>query len=215
MKTARELRDERLEGLVAQARRAYENHELIDRGDRWWLMAQRYEDGKLQSAYLTDVYCDHFGGIFVGGDISTMCFSCFGDSGSMEARLAWMGRCTDLDYYVAQKASIGMTGKGERLVWDWDSELAAMDIREHVATLVEEGYELTEDEKELWEDFASEAEGGEECLEVLEYRMYRDLSYDELEGLGNFGRILSSRVIYAWAALEKLCDLLDIPRRGK
>jgi hypothetical protein len=41
-------------------------------------------------------------------------------------------------------------------------------------------------------------------MEVL-----RELDGDAWEWIGNVGVTVSNRVIYAWAALRRLCELLD------
>jgi hypothetical protein len=207
-RTGRERRDARLARLVEQARRAYADHEIVADGPRCWHIARRGADGRLDSCYSVDVYAGHHGQLYVGGDIDCVVFAAYGDNADPVRRLRWMGRCQDLDYYVAQKAAIGMTDD-RKMVWDFDGDTAAADIREHVAVLREGGCELDEDELEQWEDFAAEAAGGEISPDALYHAMYHALPFEHLEGLDRIGSVLSGRVVYAWAALARLCDLLD------
>jgi hypothetical protein len=133
------------EDLVALATGAFAGHGLVegDLGSDRWRIA-RIRDGRIQSAYATEIVSLWGGELHVGGDIDCCIFGRFTDTPSHIGKLRWIGRCDDLDWYVCQKARIGMSDSGE----------------------------LT------------------------------------MEGRGR-NRGPSARVVFAWAAVRKLCELLE------
>lgn len=212
--TAFEMRKKRLADITEQAKKAFAHHELVDHGDRWWLIGRRYEDNnKLNSAYLTSIFCDHFGQIYVGGDVDVMVFGCYGDSRDLHKRLRWMGRCKDLGYYIAQKAQIGMTDN-KKLTHDRDVDIAVVEIREFIEMRKNDsdgewpnGRE-DEDERDALIRAIEQLKAGEP-IQLVEYELFSEVGYDVLESLAPLGEVLSSRVIYTWQAIARLCDLLD------
>ena len=209
--TPREYAQQKLESTVERARAAFKNHQLRSAGEREWWLVRRHPDGEgWDSCYATSVYADHHGQLYVGGDISAVVFGTYGDSPDPERRVRWMGRCKDLDYYVAQKATIGMTDN-RKLTEDFDSDLAALELCDHVRRLEEEGAELDAMERDSWATHTREVVGGDISPEALAHQIYNDpyIPHEHIEGLGNLGRVLSTRVVYAWAALARLCDLID------
>jgi hypothetical protein len=191
---------------IQRALEAFEQHHLI-RGtkdsDRW-VLARKYEDGKIRSDMLTEVVSLWGGRLFVGGDIDDCSFAYYsGPSDRFHLRkLAWMGRCQDILYYVAQKAQIGLTDGGA-LVWTWDNDVARYDL-----------WTMLTDEHAHWSD--EEREGIEDAMRYVDDGEYRVLDKlcecleDPAGALpgSNFGKRLSSRVIYAWAAVHRLCEIL-------
>lgn len=194
-----ELRRTYIERVLKQARDSYKDHELIDRGDRWFHIARRYEDGKVRSDLATDIFCGCFGEITVGGDLNTMVFAYFGDSKQIEPRLRWIGRNKDLEYYVAQKAAIGMTDNGV-LTTKFDPQIAIAELKEHPVD--------STDELNTIMDVIEMLESGETNFNLIYHELYIGLNCTE--DLSNLGKVLSPRVIYAYVAIEKLCDLLGL-----
>jgi hypothetical protein len=209
--TSSELRQDYIKRTLERSRNAYKNHELIDRGDRWFHLARRYPDtGQVDSYCATDIFCGHFGEIVVGGDVDTMVFAHYGDSRDIERRLKWIGRCKDLEYYVAQKASIGMTDNNA-LTYQFDPKIAAAELREHMAQFDGDQRDvMNDDAKEEFDRIIGMVESGEAHQAVISHELYHSIDYDYIDELGQFGTVLSSRVIHAFVAIEKLCDLLKL-----
>lgn len=213
MPTARELSKAKFERVSADARRAFERHELINSGDRWWFIARRYADdsawkGKIDGAFSASIFCGFHGEIVVTGDISVIEFSCYGDSPDVRDRLRWIGRCRDVSYYVAQKARIGMGDDG-KLTTDYDCEIAARELREHVESLLEGGNELSDAERAAFAHASEQVAYDESSPDTIVGELFASVGYDLVDGVSNLGRVVSSRVIYAYAAVARLCEILD------
>jgi hypothetical protein len=142
------------------------------------------------------------GRIFVGGDIDDCTYGYYStnrhDSDVHLRKVAWMGRCQDIDYYVAQKAQIGMTDGG-KLVWTWDNDVARYDLYQLAQ---EEDYD--EETREAILDIITYVDDGEYA--VWE-RLYQCLD-DPYDAAPKLGRRLSGRVVYTWAAMRRLCEIL-------
>jgi hypothetical protein len=134
--------------LVALATEAFARHSLVEGNhgsDRWRIA--RVEDGRIQSAYATEIVSLWGGELYVGGDIDCCVFGRYADTPSHIDKLRWIGTTEDLDWYVSQKAKIGMSDSGK------------------VTT----------------------------------------------EGRGR-SRGPNARVVYAWAAVRRLCELLEVAK---
>jgi len=194
---------------------AFKNHELIDNREDRWRIARRYPDGKIDCVHAAEIVSLWGGRIYVGGDIDDCVFAYYSDKTNDHiAKLRWMGCHTDVAYYVRQKASLGLTDGG-KLVDAYDSQVADDDLAYHLEQeleRIEEKRELNtvqcEKEKEEVRDLFERAKtlsyDQHEMMEVL-----RELDGDAWEWIGNVGVTVSNRVIYAWAALRRLCELLD------
>ena len=100
--------------LVDLATQAFARHSLVEGNhdsDRWRIA--RAEDGKIQSAYATEIVSLWGGELYVGGDIDCCVFGRYADTPSHIDKLHWIGMTSDLDWYVSQKARIGMTDSGK------------------------------------------------------------------------------------------------------
>jgi len=113
---------------------------------------------------------------------------------------------------VRQKASIGLSDGG-KLVDEFDAQVAEDDLDFHMnemiasldPTQVEEG-----DAQDIKEVFERAKELVHDDPHELRTYLYNELhDSDAWEWLGELGNIVSHRVIYAWAALRRLCELLD------
>lgn len=196
-----------LQQTIALAIEAFENHEIIldDRENGRWRIATRYENGAVCGNMATEIVSLWGGRLYAGGDSPTCIFAYY--SGAAEAdtaawhedKLCWMGRHNDVGYYVAQKASIGMSNE---FVHQWDSDVAAHDLQE---LLDDEDYEWSEEEKEALQEAVGAARRGDHEYSILSG--LHSALYDT-ECLSNIGRIVNPSVVYAWAACRKLCDLL-------
>lgn len=199
--TSRELRDARTQSIIKQAREAFKNHEIVEEGDRWWFLAERV-NGKALSTYATSVFCDHFGCIYVGGDIDTVVYGYYSDYSDPKKRLKWIGQCEDLEYYVNQKAALGLGNRA--LTTSFDSNIAIAEIKEYTNEV-----DLNPDNKEALIDIIQLIRDGNSPEYIYSY-MQDHIDYELLEELTQLGAVISSRVIYAWVALGKLCELLEV-----
>lgn len=195
------LRAQHLERHRHQAAKAFATHRITKQCDRRWLIQQLYEDGKPDWTYAAEIIVLEGGAIYVGGDIDHVVFSC-GPSDPI-ARLRWMGECNDLAYYVRQKARIG-SPRYMDCIDVWDSEVAYEELRAYVEELREEFESPDIDEEHL--ESALSAESREY---FLDYATQAFPGYpDSWESIGDMGMVLCPSVIYAHAALARLCMLL-------
>ena len=210
--SSQQIKQAKTTALVEAARRAYEKHEIRDRGDRWWHIARRYPDGdrSFDSSYVTDIFCGRLGEVYVGGDISSMVFAY--NNANPISRLHWIGDCNDLEYYVAQKASIGMGRDLQNAVWDYDSELAATQLHEHYQQLLDAGRSATPPAMKDLKDILLEL--GLELPQERAVELTHELDWTIMEGLGPLGEVVSTRLVYAWAAIRRLCEVLGAVTRG-
>lgn len=103
---------DRLRDLISLATEAFRDHRLIRcEGDRWRI-AKVKDNGKVESAYATEIISLWGARLYVGGDIDD-CIFAYSDNPDPIAKLRWIGRCDDVGYYVCQKAQIGMTDSGK------------------------------------------------------------------------------------------------------
>lgn len=193
--------------MQAMAIEAFASHQLIERDDERgrWLIARRYEDGKLDGCMLAEVISLFGGRLFVGGDISDCTFAYYSSDLTGKdfhlAKLRWMGKCRDVSYYVAQKAAIGLTDAG-KLTETYDQDVAEAQLREHAKDLRESG-DYDEDDITPFEEAADHHTESHEALWDYLYR-----AVDPVD-LPSFGMVTAPRVIFAWAAMRRLCELLE------
>lgn len=208
MTSKRDFVKERCERAIE----AFANHELVDNREDRWRIARRDKDGRLTNIHYAEIVSLWGGRIYVGGDIDDCVFAYYGDHPDHRSKLRWMGRCNDVGYYVRQKASIGLSDGG-KLVDEFDAQVAEDDLDFHMnemiasldPTQVEEG-----DAQDIKEVFERAKELVHDDPHELRTYLYNELhDSDAWEWLGELGNIVSHRVIYAWAALRRLCELLD------
>lgn len=208
MTSKRDFVKERCERAIE----AFANHELVDNREDRWRIARRDKDGRLTNIHYAEIVSLWGGRIYVGGDIDDCVFAYYGDHPDHRSKLRWMGRCADVAYYVRQKASIGLSDGG-KLVDEFDAQVAEDDLDFHMnemiasldPTQVEEG-----DAQDIKEVFERAKELVHDDPHELRTYLYNELhDSDAWEWLGELGNIVSNRVIYAWAALRRLCELLD------
>lgn len=207
--SAEQTAPSRSEWVIKSAIRAFRNHELIegDENSRRWRIAKKYDDGSIMGTYATEVISLWGGRIYAGGDIDDCVFAYYSgtkddDPGqnNHKDKLCWIGRCTDVLYYVAQKAMIGLTDNG-KLTETWVSDVAKTELRR---ILKEEGVGYGEDEREAIEDAIPLCDDSEEQVWV---HLYQNLS-DPYDIPADLGKVVSARVIFAWAACRRVCQLL-------
>lgn len=189
----------RNEQLRSQAIREFADHRLL--GECYWEEGRgaRWLIGKpTRVEFRSEIFAGSFGSLLVHGDIDTCRFAHYGDHGDVWNRLLWMADCTDLGYYVRQKASIGMAGSAEA----YDEDVALYDLRRARLERTEDGRAcdeliglLTDAEKHV-----------DEKHELRGFLSSNDRGWDlwKLE----IGRILAPRVVFAHAALVRTAGLL-------
>lgn len=193
------VKQQQLANEMGCAVAAYSSHRIIDRGTNSFVMMSPGH-----SAFRTTVFVDRDSGkIFVGGDIRASVFA-YGPPGDTLGLIRWIGDCTDLGYYVAQKAQIG-TGIS---VYGFDSFLARAELADWFNGAVTELSDSNPAKLGLIQQAVStfnEASEASESRDVLT----RDLlstGYDP-ESIHTLGDRLESWVVYAWAALNRLAEL--------
>lgn len=218
---------ERLHRIVNSAISTFKGHELIYRNDELglWTIAKRYEDGNksIRSEYYTEIYAGSWGHITVGGDIDYCVFGYYSDkrhkgAGHKHAMLKWLG-CSTSFGYIREKACIGLSCSGMKdLSTTNDEDVALEKIDYEIKTLKDE---IDADPDSRFYDAQIEAWREARALVTGE-----DLTRAEIHVCDNvqdgweflpLGEVTSSRVIYAWAAMRRACELLgfDVPKVEK
>lgn len=202
--------------LLAQAREAFAEHVIRKQSEGRWLLQKRHPNGGWTWIMGVEVISLAHGQLYVGGDIEHVIYAYYGDKpGNHEAKVRWMGRCHDVDYYVAQKACVG-TGRSLTEVYDSDAA---------EETIAHWGAEYRKESETAWPEDVKRNIACAEALEAfLEYPgagfTHHELLDSLARELGDYwqiimeerwdvGMVLAPRVYYTHAALRRLCDLLD------
>lgn len=141
------------------------------------------------------------GSLVVHGDFDTARFAHYGDYADAWSRLRWMADCTDLDYYVAQKATIG-AGGDPKDVWAYEPLLAEQELKAQAEEWERDGYD--ERAVALLRDAAERHAESEH--ELRTFLGENDRGWDLWEY--DFGQVLAYHVVTAHMALNKCASLL-------
>lgn len=205
----------RAERLHEQAAEAFSRHQIRRQGDGRWLIQRKYDDDNgWSSTFATEVISLYGGELYVGGDIDFVIFGYYSDTSSHTDKLDWMGRCNDFGWYINQKATIGT---GRKLIEVYDDDAARDYVRQWLAD--EREAEQAEDREASLslqlDDLLSNDHGRvhsrvpwEDRHQLIEH-LHDELGYDVMSERYDIGMVIAPRVYYAYAALRKLCDLLD------
>lgn len=178
-----------------------QEHELL--GEDYWDDGRgaRWVIGRPNTfVHKCEVIAGIGGSLIVHGDYDVVRFAHYGDHADAWNRLCWMGWCTDVDYYVAQKASIGM---GRRTAVEcYDEDVAKYELRDRIRDAKEGGG--SEAMISVLEEALEEHAGSRE--ELRDYLGRYGCNWDLWEL--NPGAVLDSHVIISHVALNKLCSLL-------
>lgn len=197
--------------VVANAARAFADHVLVAEGG--YAPAQVYSWSIARpgdSAYSAQIVSLSAGALLVHGDIDAVVFQ--RSDRSLEARPFWLRG--ELSEYVMEKARIG---SGEERAMAWNRYVFFAHAAEYAAEYVAEGRDVPE-----W--LANMIDIGESihAHTVSRERLLSDAhddgaESDDMEALCELGKVPSARLIYAHAAINRLCDLLDTrePRGGE
>jgi hypothetical protein len=202
------------EDLKQRAKENYQNHQIVKSSEGRWLLQKRYEDDSgWESNFWTEIVSLHGGQLYVGGDIDHVIFAYYsapedirGTSYEHLAKVRWMGKDTDFDYYIRQKATMGT---GRQLIEVYDEELAEEYIRDYIKELKEciDASSEQQDRIDELEDLVdSSLEDEQHTMQEL-WRIDPDFAMD----CGSF-RVTAPRLYFAHAALARLCELLDAER---
>jgi len=207
-----------------QARKAFDAHVIRSRDARSWLCYQPHKDGGWDSIFWFEVIVLAGGALYVHGDISGVHFAHYGKYERPEQVLYWMGNTSDLGYYVAQKASIGMNlgTAGEGVLKTVDDQAWLDEALGHIEDILDAGVTFDREKDLKPEDLEPYKNQLEEWLydmviSVLDgtdpNEIFADpsnLSSEAYEaGAFDWGKVPSCRLIYAHEALRKLVRLLD------
>lgn len=198
---------------IEQAIDAFKDHQLVldDRENGRWRIARRDENGRLYNEYLTEIISLWGGRLFVGGDIDDCVFAYCSSNKDMGIpefhmfKVAWMGHCNDVSYYVRQKASIGLSDNG-KLTGAWNREVALDQLWGMLADMELEESPSADGDRNTLHEAIKMVDGGSGSYDVWNciysgYREPNDVPTD-------LGMVTSPRVIYAWAACRRLCELI-------
>ncbi|MBU1891223.1 hypothetical protein KJ782_07135 [Patescibacteria group bacterium] len=179
---------------------SFKDHQIVSRDDIGgrWAIARRDADGRIRGDYYTEIISLHRGRLFVGGDIDDCTFGYYSSGKDEDPRklhrdkVRWIGETNDIPYYVRQKAAIGMTD-GYRLTTEYDAATARQQIQERIDCAKDD-----ENLRNIYQDALDYTDSSEALQEYFS---------DHPDIREAFGDVTSSRVIFAWAACNRLCLL--------
>lgn len=195
--------DEHLCRMQWQAFKMLGEHQLLaetywdeGRGARWLI-------GKPDTVHARcEIIAGIFGSLVVHGDFNTARFAHYGDKADCWSRLRWMADCTDVGYYVLQKARIGeRLGFGEEC--GYDEDVARYDLRQHATEYEKERPERPEVIAILREAADSYTESEHALLDYLS----SSAAWGELWE-SRFGQVVPAHVVISHVALNKCAWLL-------
>lgn len=183
------IRKEILESTIELAKESYKEHKIAKQEKDRWIIAREIE-GKTTSVFKTEIIALYNNSLYIGGDIDVVVFS-YGPSDPIE-RLKWIGYTNDYAY-VAEKARIGTS----RSFKEYDEAVAKQDLLELMENHPKHAYFLEDHLDKLYR------------AEFVVDEIYNGCSDIDIEELEDFGKVLSSSVVYAKEAVNKLCQLLE------
>jgi hypothetical protein len=200
------LRTKHMERHRTQAAKAFSGHSITKQSEGRWLLQRSYPDGRRDWTMAAEIICLEARSIYVGGDIDGAVFA-YGPLDPVD-RVRWIGECDDLGYYVAQKARIGSPRHPE-CVDEWNEDLAHQELMAFFDEVKAQDPELVHDANRFDGyrlECALSAESRHEFLTEAYSAFHGD--FDIGEAMCGMGVVLSPSVIYAHAALARLCVLL-------
>ncbi len=215
----------------AQAAAQFTRHVIRSRTDRSWLVQKPYvardgipRIGEWDSDFWFEVFATHGQKLFLHGDIDHVLFAYSNRGDDPEQTLRWMGQHSDLAYYILQKAAIGMGGRGgaDLCLETLDEAVWLDQALDYVETnLFDERPATPLDPNKL--DF--ELLPIPDWLKTMIERLAFGVSIEEVvdinqtwcseayeAGAFDWGKVPSTRLIYAHEGLKTLVRLLDAER---
>jgi len=190
-----------VEQIVKYARASYAEHRILERGPGYWICGR--SPGSNQHKF--EVRSLLFGALYVGGDLDHMIFAQYTDSPDPERKLRWIGEHASIDYYVAQKAAIGMGN--DACVWTYEPRATVEAYRQAL-----EDPELTNAQRDAL-NAAIEATAAHQDREEVIRALYESDAFHPHDIDTQAGKVPSPRLIYAWQAVKKVVELLDAERK--
>lgn len=207
-----EPKPDRIAIEMAHARKSFAKHEIVKGSEGRWLLKQPGTNN-----FWFEVVVLAGGCLLVHGDIQAVIFGRYhaheNDTPTRAARqmVLWMGtRKRPDDSYFVEKAGLG--GTADETIWTYDEDTLREQIKELIKEVsdgeVDEDGEVDSHKRERREELEDVlARVGDVSLEEIQREVY-----DALEGDGESvprGKIISSSMIYAHAALQRLTGLFD------
>lgn len=204
--------DERMRQIQWWALEWFRDHELLSeeywdhgRGARWLF-------GKRDTfVHKLEIIAGIGGTILVHGDWKPVCFAHYSDHPDAFHRLCWMGLCTDVGYYVAQKATIGADRAS---VYTFDDDVAEHELRTEIRFHTREARHSRESSqfelgtaRKLRRALTLFREHGWDARALAEH-LYTHVPDICDPGPQDFGIVLESHVIIAHIACHRLVHLL-------
>jgi hypothetical protein len=177
--------------MIAEHQIKHEELAEDERTGRWVIGQPGTHIGEVE------IIAGRWGTLLVHGDFDVCAFAYYGDHGDAWSLLRWMGDCTDVGYYVAQKAAIGM---GNRIHEEYNADVASYELQWH---LDHDHWDDDEERERFSAAFDLVHDGDYALLDYLYNNGFNDLVMD-----CSFGRVLSGRVVVAHACIQKLTLLL-------
>jgi len=192
---------DRLTTEMKQAREAFAKHAISKQSEGRWLLRQPDT-----STFWFEVVVLAGGHLLVHGDIQAVVFGHYHahkDATPADAArqmVFWMAqRSYPDDGYFIEKASIG--GTADETIWTYDEDV----LRTEIEALVREAADAHPDTLQGLQDALDSV--GVDSLEETQHMVWEALDGDT-ESIPH-GRRISSAMIYAHAALQRLASLLD------
>jgi len=182
--------------LSRHASAAFQDHRITKSGSDRWVIK-----GPHGGQFWTEIVSLEGAKLFVHGDIDCVLFAYAGKHYGPEQKVRWIGN-SSLDY-AREKASIGT---GHEVANDIDTDVAIWELYE----LLRDGAEYEDPSvlknRDEIEDGISALKYGEH-VDVVMHQLYQ--AGVDPEWIGSLGRVVSSRVAYAHAAVKRLAELLE------
>ena len=206
-----------------QAKEAFSEHVIKEKGDRRWVIAKKYEDGSWCGFYLTEIIVGVGGTLIAHGDIDASIFSCFGKYDDPLQVVRWVANSGVANYLVS-KATIGMTTQHtEGMTKRFDADVAIWEMEDRIKDRLAEIEEDVDEDMDEIDDHeiaawrrAIRAVGGD-AWEMVRLQLYDDLidagCSDVGEMIWDIGLVPASRIYYAQAACRRLLELLDAEKQ--
>jgi hypothetical protein len=190
------MRKARIQDFLEMGKSSLAKHQILSRGPDF------VEIGAPNSSNMRCKLSLYRGHLSLVGDPDPMVWAYY-DARDIEGAIAWMAR-GDIEYYVHQKASIGMGGIG---VDEFDDEVALADAEEHLRHVTEEDSRRMR--IKAWEKIVEELKDNGAMGQHDTYNLIYEIA-DDFDNLsGNFGMVVSSRLVWAWMLVRKAHELIE------
>lgn len=206
----------RVTDMMQQAAEAYAEHRVREAGHGRWLIMKPHADGGWDNIFWTEIVVLDGGHMLVHGDADCVMFGVHpglplrGGRDAWRGVVRWMGsRKRPDDHYFMEKAQIGMGSDALTLTYD----VSAMheDITSIIDDYRKDLDDAEPDVKKSWTEIIESLEEERQNLDERSPDEIRGAIYniiDDCERLPS-GTVVSTRMIYAHAALQRLVALFD------